>query len=382
LWKSKLKKPEPDAGGRTLAHPPVQCQAVAGYLHYTLSWAESETPSPEHMKETALSSLKALGLEEHEAVLATHHDTQHMHVHIVVNTVHPQTGLTAPLKFTKLDLSKWAEAYEREHGIHCEDRIKNNAERDRAAAARKLGADGLLMAQASPADGVPRVPGPSRDISALEPTAVLMAPGKTAGLDVGVPTVKPSAARILMDAQKDAAAEKPPYVPIKHQVTHRKQWFDRKEITDRMKQMRAALDAASTAKRDSTWQRQTTERAAVDARHDAADTAARAYVRAQYKPRWRNLYSAQKSEDKAVRRISGSLLDRAAYVFQNRERLGVAGKPLTPKEMLLLIRSPQRLLTPLGNIHMQERRALAREATAQTRNLTSRSYAGKWVMTK
>ena len=57
-----------------------------------------------------------------------------MHVHIVVNTVHPETGMTAPLKFTKLELSKWAEAYEREHGIHCEERIRNNEERRRHSA--------------------------------------------------------------------------------------------------------------------------------------------------------------------------------------------------------------------------------------------------------
>ena len=39
--------------------------------------------------------------------------------------------MTSPMKFTKLELSKWAEAYEKEHGIHCEERIKNNEERRR-----------------------------------------------------------------------------------------------------------------------------------------------------------------------------------------------------------------------------------------------------------
>ncbi|MCK9910420.1 relaxase/mobilization nuclease domain-containing protein, partial [Microbacteriaceae bacterium K1510] len=88
-------------------------------LHYTLSWAIGENPSPEHMRETALSSLKALGLDQHQAVMAAHSDKEHLHVHIVVNTIHPETGLTAPLKYTKERLSRWAEAYEREYGIHC-----------------------------------------------------------------------------------------------------------------------------------------------------------------------------------------------------------------------------------------------------------------------
>ena len=107
-------------------------------LHYMLSWHKDDKPSPDHMRETALSSFKALGLQDHQAVLAAHHDKEHLHVHIVVNTVNPDTGITAGLKFTKLDLSKWAEAYEREHGIHCEERIRNNAERERHTKARWL----------------------------------------------------------------------------------------------------------------------------------------------------------------------------------------------------------------------------------------------------
>ena len=92
--------------------------------------------APEDMQQAAIDSLKMLGLSEHEAILASHSDKQHMHVHVVVNTVHPITGKTAPLKFTKRDFSKWAEAYEREHGIHCEERIKNNEERHRLGAER------------------------------------------------------------------------------------------------------------------------------------------------------------------------------------------------------------------------------------------------------
>lgn len=105
-------------------------------LHYTLSWAIGENPTPEHMRETALSSLNMLGLGEHQAVMAAHSDKEHMHVHIVVNTIHPETGLTAQLKYSKERLSRWAEAYEREHGIHCEERIRNNERRKELAAAR------------------------------------------------------------------------------------------------------------------------------------------------------------------------------------------------------------------------------------------------------
>lgn len=110
-----------DARGRKNTHP---------VLHFTLSWPHDETPSEEHMHETAVSALKALGLDEHQAIMAGHTDKKHSHVHVVVNTVHPVTGRTADQKFTKLAFSRWAEDYEREHGIHCEQRVANNADRD------------------------------------------------------------------------------------------------------------------------------------------------------------------------------------------------------------------------------------------------------------
>lgn len=99
-------------------------------LHFTLSWPHDEAPSQAHMQDTAVSALKALGLDEHQALIAAHTDKRHSHLHIIVNTVHPITGRTADLKFSKLEFSRWAEAYEREHGIHCEQRIANNADRD------------------------------------------------------------------------------------------------------------------------------------------------------------------------------------------------------------------------------------------------------------
>ena len=75
-------------------------------------------------------SLKALGLEGHEALIAAHDDTRHPHVHVIANRVDPETGKAAKLGNSKLRLSRWAEGYEREQGrIRCEARVKNNARR-------------------------------------------------------------------------------------------------------------------------------------------------------------------------------------------------------------------------------------------------------------
>jgi hypothetical protein len=97
---------------------------------YSLSWAPDEDPSQEQMIEAALATLKALGLDGHETLLVAHNDEPHPHIHVIVNRVNPENGLAAKLSNDHLVLSRWAEAYEREHGkIRCEERVENNRRR-------------------------------------------------------------------------------------------------------------------------------------------------------------------------------------------------------------------------------------------------------------
>ena len=113
-------------GGRKLAKP---------VLHYSLSWAQDETPDRREMSRAVDGSLEALGLDGHEALVVAHDDTRHPHVHVVANRVDPETGKAAKLGNSKLRLSRWAEGYEREQGrIRCEERVRNN-ERRRAGQA-------------------------------------------------------------------------------------------------------------------------------------------------------------------------------------------------------------------------------------------------------
>ena len=62
------------------------------YYHLVLSWHELEQPSDDQMVEAADHMIRSLGLEEHQIVIGTHHDTMRRHVHLVCNTVHPITG--------------------------------------------------------------------------------------------------------------------------------------------------------------------------------------------------------------------------------------------------------------------------------------------------
>ena len=87
--------------------------------HYSLNWAKEEKPDRQEMSRAAEESLKALGMERHQALIVSHRDGQ-PHVHVIANRVDPESGKAAGLSRSKLRLSKWAERYEREQGkIRC-----------------------------------------------------------------------------------------------------------------------------------------------------------------------------------------------------------------------------------------------------------------------
>ena len=107
--------------GRKLVHS-VYC--------YSLSWAPDEAPTQEEMLEAAHETLEALGVADHEALLVSHNDEPHPHIHVILNRVHPETGLAAKLACDHLILSRWAEGFERRQGqIRCDERVENNKRR-------------------------------------------------------------------------------------------------------------------------------------------------------------------------------------------------------------------------------------------------------------
>jgi hypothetical protein len=274
-------------------------------LHYTLAWAASDNPNREHMEAMARDSLKALGLSEHEAVIACHTDKEHHHVHVVVNTVHPYTGKTAALKFSKLEFSRWAEAYEKEHGIHCEERIKNNEKRREIAERRKE-----------------------------ERAEVALA--------------------ILEGKQPRQPA---PFEAVNDNSPNRRRWMERKEVTDKMKALRAEADREHRSRRGQTWQRQTRERDLLDrdtrkVLDDVVKTA-----RESYKKDWAELYKTHKREIRELARVATHPFERAVFVFRHRARLGF-GKPLTVKQMIPLILSGRKLKSRVLEVRDRDRRRI------------------------
>ena len=109
------------AGGRKLEKP---------VAHYTLSWARGQVPDRQQQEAAVSSSLKALGLEDRQAVVVSHRDGATPHVHVIVNRVSPEDGRAAGMGKDRIKLSEWAETYEREQGhILCKRRVAHNEKR-------------------------------------------------------------------------------------------------------------------------------------------------------------------------------------------------------------------------------------------------------------
>lgn len=114
------------AGGKVTKSP-----TTGPVYTMVLSWAEHQNPTDKEMIEFARRSLEALGVQKHEAVIVGHNDTEHSHVHLVINRVDPVTGKWWTYGNDELKLSRLSQAYEQECGqILCPEREINNRARD------------------------------------------------------------------------------------------------------------------------------------------------------------------------------------------------------------------------------------------------------------
>lgn len=97
----------------------------------SLAWHKDDAPSPEHMIEAADSFLAHMKWDGHQAVLVGHRDTEHRHIHIILNRVHPETGRTLDDYRERKRAQVWALQYEKEHQqLRCEQREINAARRE------------------------------------------------------------------------------------------------------------------------------------------------------------------------------------------------------------------------------------------------------------
>ena len=118
----QLKQQAGIKGGRPL-QAPVYC--------YSLAWHPSETPTKAEQLEAVQATLKRLGVADRQAVIIGHNDTDHTHVHVMVNRVCPTTGKASTMSNDRLILSDWAHEYREKRGeLHfCPARDENRKKR-------------------------------------------------------------------------------------------------------------------------------------------------------------------------------------------------------------------------------------------------------------
>jgi len=60
-------------------------------FHLSINLDPDERLDPAQLRQVVDRTLKDLGLEQHQALMVAHNDTDHQHVHVMVNRVHPET---------------------------------------------------------------------------------------------------------------------------------------------------------------------------------------------------------------------------------------------------------------------------------------------------
>jgi hypothetical protein len=292
-------------------------------LHLSLAWHEKDAPSPEQMQKAALGALKALGLQEHQALMVAHCDEPQPHLHLLVNTVHPETGKTAKMTNSKLALSRWAEAHEREHGHeHCPERRRNNARRNELRQERTAERAREARAQR---EG------------------------------------KPSAPR-------------KPYEPVKDRSPHRRAYLEKEEIVQKMRDLHADLKKSHKIEKSVLWDQQKAARLALENQTEAKVKAVIDAQRDQWRPLWKRIYQNQKAEKRYVSTVCTHPFERAAYVFQKRAELAGPGKTLTMRQMATLILSPKRLSKAVDAMHERQRDLVAGEQRTERKRMTDRVW--------
>ena len=80
--------------------------------HIVLSWSLEERVTEEQVHAAVEEALLELGLEDRQAVVIVHRDTDHLHVHVMVNRVSPEDGRFAGMGRDWIKLSRWAKRWE------------------------------------------------------------------------------------------------------------------------------------------------------------------------------------------------------------------------------------------------------------------------------
>ena len=85
--------------------------------HLVVSFPPGETPTEEQLRDIEDELCRSIGLGDHQRISAVHTDTDHLHIHIAINKVHPATRRCVDPAFDKRKLMATCERLEIKHGL-------------------------------------------------------------------------------------------------------------------------------------------------------------------------------------------------------------------------------------------------------------------------
>ncbi len=99
--------------------------------HLLISFQDGEKPSDQQLIDIEKAYAKALGFEDHQRICATHQNTDHYHIHVAYNKIHPQklTMLEPHRDYFKLE--KTSRALEKKYGLKIDNGRQDKLSHDR-----------------------------------------------------------------------------------------------------------------------------------------------------------------------------------------------------------------------------------------------------------
>lgn len=95
----------------------TRCEKPVYHFSINFHEAEADRINPDLMTTIAKDTLKDLGLEKHQAMIVCHNDTEHPHIHLMVNRIDPETNLSWKVGLDKIVLEKSMARQALEHGL-------------------------------------------------------------------------------------------------------------------------------------------------------------------------------------------------------------------------------------------------------------------------
>lgn len=110
--------------------------------HLVVSFPPGERPTPEQLIDIEDELCAAVGLGQHQRISAVHTDTDHLHIHVAINQIHPQTYNCVEPWYDKDKLMRACDLLEAKHGLQRTShgrRAESGRKADRAAAMEQHG---------------------------------------------------------------------------------------------------------------------------------------------------------------------------------------------------------------------------------------------------